>query len=314
MDAISQKFLRASKIYNNKQPHLEACLDVIFVSHQTLIKNTTYSNYGIFRGQTPVCYNTFSVNDSHSRPVRPDLFMESTSVLEDAADVCKSLLQRRSLDWTDREREVLTSFIYTSVMAVSCAFDIWRRDSRKTPGTFFEMLMAGLFKLLLDREKFSKHIPLLERISDEESLLDSVDAAREDNTAKEKDASVSTDLVIESQEAGRGVVIPLKITTRERIVQPFAHQRILNSFFGENIYSSLIACISETQLNKKERDIKQICVPGTIKLFQQHLAGIGGLYYCDVPERYTHPEFTKTVNVKPICDLFIDSHRILRSK
>ncbi|WP_425992189.1 hypothetical protein, partial [Brevundimonas sp. TWP2-3-2] len=102
------------------------------------------------------------------------------------------------------------------------------------------------------------------------------------------------------------IVVPLKITTRERIVQPFAHQRILDGRFGAGRYRSMILCVSETQLDAKTSTVKQICVPGTIKLFQRYLASVEGLYYADPPARYLHKDVTSVITVGTVGDFFHD--------
>src|SRR5262249_28543176 len=97
---------------------------------------------------------------------------------------------------------------------------------------------------------------------------------------------------------------------RERVVQPFAHQRILQSSFKDK-YHSFLCCISETQLDRKTSTVKQICVPGTIKLFQRFLSPIEGLYYCDIPARYLQPSLTKFIPVKTLAEAFNDIRGLL---
>jgi hypothetical protein len=57
--------------------------------------------------------------------------------------------------------------------------------------------------------------------------------------------------------------------------------------------------------------VKQICVPGTIILFQKFLAHLDGLYYCDIPARYSLPSLTRTIPVKNLGELFNDVHDLL---
>jgi hypothetical protein len=116
-------------------------------------------------------------------------------------------------------------------------------------------------------------------ILDEEETQDLQDIDEEDNPI-----------------ANQCIVFPVKITTRERIVQPFAHQRILDSVFGEGQYKSVLVCVSETQRDK-ENNVKEICVPGTIRLFQKHLARLSGIYYLDPPERYLNADLQEVISV-----------------
>ena len=102
-----------------------------------------------------------------------------------------------------------------------------------------------------------------------------------------------------------GLVVPVKITTRERIVQPFAHQRILDSVFGEHRFRSVLVCVSEMQ-RKRDEGANAICVPGTIRLYQRHLAALSGLYYLDPPHRYLQPDVTAHVAVRTLGCLLAD--------
>ena len=82
-----------------------------------------------------------------------------------------------------------------------------------------------------------------------------------------------------------------------------------SSFPGQ--FKSFLCCISETQLDKKTASVKQICVPGTIKLFQRFLSPIEGLYYCDIPARYSLPSLTRYVPVKKLGEVFNDLRTLL---
>jgi hypothetical protein len=113
---------------------------------------------------------------------------------------------------------------------------------------------------------------------------------------------VSTDIVLD--DGVLGIVFPAKITTRERIVQPYAHQRILDSVFGDARYKSVLLCVSETQRDDKKQGVNNICVPGTIKLFQAHLSKLSGLYYLDPPVRYLQDDILSLVPVGDFGKLF----------
>ncbi|MCR6643378.1 MAG: hypothetical protein NVV62_01965 [Terricaulis sp.] len=153
----------------------------------------------------------------------------------------------------------------------------------------------------------SKHIPIKD-VGIAEQVADVLDVAgenaQEDLETFSGDA-VSTDLVITNPSTDRAAIIPLKITTRERIVQPFAHQRIVDSAFPGR-YASFIACISEVQRDDKTQTVKQVCVPGTVALFQKHLAKIQGLYYCDIPVRYAAADFQQVLPVQSFHKLLED--------
>ena len=164
-------------------------------------------------------------------------------------------------------------------MWFSICYDLWRPGSRKTPGTFFEILVGSLVQAVTPRLTRRAHVPLLE-----------------------PGESVSTDIVfLEPGERG-GLAIPVKITTRERIVQPFAHQRILDAVFGEGRFRSILVCVSEMQ-RQRDTGANAICVPGTIRQFQRYLAPLAGLYYLDPPARYLRDDVTGLIPVGTLGDL-----------
>ena len=309
MDTIIELFRQASKEYNARIPHYGTCFKLIEYCHSLLREKAVFRVYGDFKGTPPVEYSVFEADESLSRPVRADLYLQD---LEDFGVKQKALLaalKNGDLQWTENDRIGANQVVYTSIMAFACCFDIWKRSSRKTPGTFFEVYMAAILQEGFPDAEFSKHIslpgadprtPIAEKADGsgppDESLGDTVDEA----------TKVSTDVVIGISGHVGGIVIPLKITTRERIVQPFAHQRILDAAFGTGVYRSMIVCISETQLDGEKVGVNQVCVPGTISLFQKYLAPIYGLYYCDLPQRYAAKDLTSILNVRLVGSLFED--------
>ncbi|MGE0458088.1 MAG: hypothetical protein AB7O56_07785 [Bauldia sp.] len=271
---------------------------------------TDYQPYSIHRlSNIETYYSTFSVGSSYSRPI-------ASSVIEADGDGFMALEERvlnrlrvQSPLGASESNDV-TRYIYTAVMSVASAFDIWQPGSRKSPGTFFEVFMAALFQLHMTNVTLSKHINLGALLGTDTTAEEAVARELTGSDEEEEESSVSTDLVATSRLNGLSAVLPLKITTRERVVQPFAHQRILESSFPGR-YFSFLCCISETQLDKKTHSVKQICVPGTIKLFQRFLSPMNGIYYCDPPVRYTQPSLTNIIPVKKLGEVFNDVRSLL---
>ncbi|EMY0612442.1 type II site-specific deoxyribonuclease [Yersinia enterocolitica] len=301
MDILKEKIDYASKLYNSGLDHIPATLDIIKHAMLLLNNQSTYGYFGAYNGKDIQEYHSFSYEGEMSRPVRDDLFIKDFNSFVSIFNDFHVSLKNIEKGWSGFNSQRANKVIYTSVMSVACCFDLWRNGSRKTPGTFFEIFMAAILKWMLPGEIFSKHIPLIDQIKEGEDLSDS--------------SSVSTDIVIKS---GRyrdlNVVIPLKITTRERIVQPFAQQRILDSYFGTGIYHSFVACISETQQDKRKRKVNHICVPGTIRLYQKYLSSLSGLYYCDIPERYLESDLTDVIPVKSMGDFLFDIYSFFMQK
>lgn len=307
MDKIISAFNDAKSRYDSGVPSPDACFSVVAASLDELQTRAKIIRYGDFSGPPRVQYSVAKSAANLSRPFRPELFVSSIKDFRKLALSFDDLLHSND----DTTGEDLTKLIYTCVTSVSLSYDLWKPKSRKTPGTFFEVLVGTIASLRYPKFKISKHIPII--IPEVSSSADAVEndsgEVSVDIEADEADAvsgnSVSTDLVITNPKNGRGAVIPLKITTRERIVQPFAHQRILDSAYPGK-FSSFIACISEVQRDDKTSSVKQICVPGTVALFQKHLSKASGLYYCDIPQRYAKDDFQKLIPVRSFHRLFGD--------
>lgn len=321
MKKLKELYDAACYAYNDSKPHFDKCRAIVAYSQQKLSKNAEFTPYGEFAGNSKVAYSVFRESESVSRPIRPDLFIGEIAEFAQALEKLLKVAKDPKHDWTGADHTCASQVVYTAIMSFACCFDLWNPGARKTPGTFFEVFMAGLLQSIFPSTdaEFSKHISLTEILAAAkvEPELKAKLAAEETVSAKddnEADSSVSTDVVVSVPGQKGGVVLPLKITTRERIVQPFAHQRILDAAFGAGVYKSLIVCISETQLAKKTKKVNQICVPGTVKLFQKFLAPVGGLYYCDVPQRYAMEDVTKVVSVKSMGYLFIDLRSLLANQ
>jgi hypothetical protein len=316
MDRLRTLLKSAAVRYNKLQPHHDQCREIVIAAHQKLAAGSTFRAYGNYAGRPPVPYAVFDVGGPVSRPVRPDLYIEDSTELAAAYDELTAMLGDPQ-NWPQGTDTLANKVTYTRVLSVACCFDLWQRSSRKTPGTFFEILMASLLQQVIPTAAFTKHIPLAALLRDPDVAADGEPAVLSGDDDESEKSSVSTDLVMGVPGRAGGLVIPLKITTRERIVQPFAHQRILDAAFGEGSFQSMIVCISETQLDDKTQSVKQVCVPGTVKLFQKYLAPVAALYYCDIPQRYGAADMQKIVPVRSVGQLFADvaaAYRALESK
>jgi hypothetical protein len=310
MNRIEALFKSASLNYNKQQPHLETCRELASAALKKLAANAAYSSYSLHRAHNlETSYSVFRKGKLISRPIAQALFVNDAAKFKALEKTVIQALGMRNI-LSDGEIDSVSRYIYTSVMSFAATYDLWKPGSRKTPGTYFEVLMAGLVGLYLPEHPLSKHVNLGSMLG--EDTKNEEKEAREATGIEEdeEESSVSTDLVIKSSKREKWAVMPLKITTRERVVQPFAHQRILQSSFPDK-YHSFLCCISETQLDKKTATVKQICVPGTIKLFQKFLSHIDGLYYCDIPARYSLPSLTRYIPVKRVGEVFNDVRALL---
>ena len=262
---VTHKALKRN--YDSGGSPLDALRDIACLGIEKLATISTI-DYGRIANKS---YFAFSNNHALSRPIRTSLFIQDSTQFR--------TLWSQFINSIEVERHVSTMcandidrVLYTAIMSFAACFDIWKPKSRKTPGTHFEVLLGSVLTLFLPNLARSKFISL-----------------------PEQDEKVSTDIVF-GNEIG-GIVIPAKITTRERIVQPYAHQRILDSIFPDGRYKSVLMCVSETQRDDDDVAVNEICVPGTVRLFQTHLSSLSGIYYLDPPARYMAADVATLVRV-----------------
>lgn len=236
-----------------------------------------------FKGAGAKWYGVFVVPGTErpfSRPFNRELFVPSpeefaalwnryTEALLDGVRSGAGLI-------TSLPREEIDRAFYTVVIGYAAAIDLFSRGNRAGPGTLFEMAVGPAVSLLTGREEAGD-----------------VRLTMPDSDATE---TVKTDLSFVGREGEPILVVPTKITTRERIVQAFVHQRILDAA-RPGIYRSVLCIGSENNVAcprgaaewGKTYDncwLQDTLVPGTIALYENYVAPLSGLYYLDPPAPY----------------------------
>lgn len=306
MQTIKRLFDHAKRAYDGGQSPLAEIRDTATQCLQMLNSSAAFRPYGGCAGKN---YGIYEASGQKSRPILPTLFQPDPRIFATQWDQLKQAAVPEQHRFAVPEA-VANSTIYTAIMAFSACYDLWKPKSRKTPGTFFEVVLGSLLSLIIREANRTKFISLpappvnlvtsqsVETAIQQEAQLALIDD-QDEEPAGDDPGKVSTDIVFNFPHAF-GIVIPAKITTRERIVQPFAHQRILDCAMGVGRYISLLTCVSETQRDDKAQSVNEICVPGTIALFQQYLANLGGIYYLDPPQRYLQLSQTGLIEIRSV--------------
>lgn len=250
-----------------------ACLNV-------LAKGSSIVNQGTAQfGDVEKEYIACDAPPRRSRPVRQDLFILDPKLF---AKTWKKMLRAVDTEHTRLVFRRTDAALYTATQSFSCVIDLLQRGSRKVPGTHFEVLV-GSFLGAVTGLKRGKQV----RIPGEA-------------------CTVPTDIVLlrDAEDDGPTLVVPTKITTRERVVQPFVHQRILDEVFGHGKYRSVLVMVSEVQRDDAgRRGLNEICVPNQVGLYQKHLGQLNGFYYLDVPRAYANADFTQELPVRTVGEL-----------
>lgn len=278
MDRLESNFLRLKRTYDTFGTFNELfeyinilTIDALRIINAGVIHSANYrhltKSYIVYTGRFT------------SRPVNEYYFISNPDHFSNAFNrVVNSAKQEDN--FYDIDSETINRVVYTIVMSFACCYDMFKPLSRKTPGTQFEVIIGTLLSYILPTFEMSKQI--------------SIPGA---------DEKITTDIVFDDPARGIGLAIPVKITTRERIVQPFAHQRIMDNVFGEGRYRSIFIGMSETKRDNSLTKVDEICVPGTIKLFNEHLASLTGMYYLDPPARYLNDDIQALLPVRTVGEL-----------
>lgn len=97
---------------------------------------------------------------------------------------------------------------------------------------------------------------------------------------------MTMDFLFHMGSEGANVHLAVKMSTRERVVQAWAHQRLLDAAYGEGADKGILVVSSETKMDSRSLEVVEICVPDQWLAYQSLLAKIDRIYYFDVPARY----------------------------
>jgi hypothetical protein len=156
-------------------------------------------------------YSVFVAGKRVSRPFLPSLFISDPNEFERQwKEVTRRLNSKTANARTKAEK--INAILYTAINAFAICYDLWKPSSRKTPGTFWEVMMGSVLGTLLPKHNRGKFV-----------------------TIPGQEEKVPIDITFTNPATNQTLAFPAKITTRERIVQPAAHQRILDAVFGPGV-------------------------------------------------------------------------------
>jgi hypothetical protein len=175
-------------------------------------------------------------------------------------------------------------------LAPCLAMELFDRQNKKGPATYFECFIGHIFarELKVNPRK-------------QASLL-----------VQNRRVRLTMDFLFDVPDSVR-IHLPVKMSTRERVVQAWSHQRILDAAYGENTYKGIMVLFSETKLDSRNHEVVEICVPDQWLAYQTFLARINRIYYFDIPERYKAltDAYPDTINIKTFGDFFTEKESVL---
>lgn len=184
----------------------------------------------------------------------------------------------------------LAKVTYTVAVAYCAAIDLFDRNNKKAPASYFEYYIGHLYAVEIGINPTTKvRIPV-----------------------QGKDVKLTMDLLFFPPDYSK-VHVPVKMSTRERVVQAWAHQHILDAAYGESQFRGLLTIFAETKLDLQTREVVEICVPDQWLAYQVHLAKMDRIYYFDVPKRYADlADKFPIITLRQFSQFFVEKEEVLR--
>lgn len=221
-----------------------------------------------------------------SRPVNVALFVPDIQELQ---------VQWNSRIWADRSRQPteIDRLLYTMAMSYCVAADLFDKANKKGPATYFEYLIGHLMTQELGVNPTKKaRLPIGKR-----------------------DVLMTMDFIFDLGGNNPKVHLPVKLSTRERVVQAWAHQRLLDAAFGDAQFRGILVVFAETKLDQKTREVVEICVPEQWLAYQTLLARMDRIYYFDVPKRYADLAVAfPIIRLKQFGEFFTEKEEVLSAQ
>lgn len=209
-----------------------------------------------------------------SRPVNADLYLEKLDVTLAGKILNCELEEFSSSD--------INKIIYTIGISYCCAADLLKKSDQKTPGTYFEFLIGHLVARSLGVNP------------DRQVLAPTLDM----------NVMLPTDFVFDLGAGKNRVHLPIKTSTRERVVQVWAHQRVLDGMHGTGRFKGVLVALAETN-KQQEASVVEVCLPNQWIAYQMYIAQMFRVYYLDPPDKYIGlKEKYPFIQVKPFGEFF----------
>ena len=232
--------------------------------------------------QTGKRYFSFRVGEQ-SRPVNVALYVDENREFERSLDGF-----RAGFDGNTASEIVRSTYsIAYSVFAAHDVHDV----GRKASATFFEILIGHIVARAIGV------------------------APRKKVRIPESGADLPTDYVFDPGAQKRKIHLPIKTSTRERAVQAWVHQLVLERIFGAGMYRGVLVVASETKRDTRTGEVIEICVPRQLQMFQARVAEMSRVYYLDPPRVYLDlAESFPRIDIRSFGEALPDLQQLLNAR
>ena len=230
-------------------------------------------------------YFSYKENKKLTRPINKNLY---DNVTDDIVNTFFEKLKDNAV--ADLKSNDITAIVYRIAIDFCATIDIIKESDQKTPGTYFEYLMGHLFSI---------HFEVKPRNQVEVLNLD-------------MKSKLPTDFIFDLGTNRPKFHVPVKTSTRERVVQVWAHQRVLDGVYGNGRFIGLLTCLAETKLDHKTKEVIEICLPDQWRLYQLFISQLKRVYYLDIPQKYLElNNYFPKIHVKQLGEFFHEKELLL---
>lgn len=208
---------------------------------------------------------TGNIVDKHSRPVNSDLYnagnqLDATGKTK--VDIFFKNLLRNQIPL--QSAQDITEALYVISMNYCCCADLVD-GVKSNGGDYFEKFIGHLYARHLNREP--------------STLMTACEL--DDETIQ-----IPTDYIFNLGPNLPKFHVPVKTSTRERCVEVWAQQRILDGAYGVGRFICLLTCLAETNYVSRNHSVDIVCVPNQWINYQLFISQVKRAYYLDMPARY----------------------------
>lgn len=202
--------------------------------------------------------------NKHSRPINIELYNKGKQIVNNKTKVDIFFENLINNQVTLQTAEDITQAIYVIAMNYCCCADLVS-GVKSNSGDYFEKFVGHLYARHLGTEPST-----------------TMNACELDGES----IPIPADYIFNLGAGQPKFHVPVKTTTRERCVEVWAQQRLLDGAYGVGRFICLLTCISETNYVSKNQSVDIVCVPKQWINYQLFISQVKRVYYLDMPLRY----------------------------
>ena len=237
-------------------------------------------------------YVVFSnTENKYSRPVNIDLYNAGCATNISGIKIIDEFWSNvQSHTISTQDAHTITAVLYAICMNYCCCADLIH-GVKNNSGDYFEKLVGHLYSMHLNVAPTNQ-----------------MNAVELDGES----ISLPTDFIFDLGAGKPKFHVPAKTSTRERVVEVWAQQRVLDGAFGVGRFLCLLTCIGETNFYSNDMSVAITCVPNQWINYQLFISQIKRAYYLDVPEKYNELNYRfPKIYVKEFGEFFHESANLI---